>query len=154
VALAYVLHGLFLLTSVGIGVAKQARYYPIVTAAAAGVNVAANLALIPRHGILGAAWATVLAYAVMAGLGFVFSRRLYPIPYEASRMARVAIAAAAAYGVSMLAPASFAAAVAVKLGAIASYLVLLVATGVVRLPSRAAAAPDAHGGDQGARVSG
>ena len=69
VALAYLLHGVFLLTSVGIGIARQARYYPMVTAAAAAANVAANLVLIPRFGAMGAAWATVLAYAVMAVLG-------------------------------------------------------------------------------------
>ena len=44
VALAYLLHGVFLLTSVGIGIARQARYYPMVTAAAAAANVTANLA--------------------------------------------------------------------------------------------------------------
>ena len=85
VALAYLLHGVFLLTSVGIGIARQARYYPMVTAAAATTNVAANLLLIPRFGAMGAAWATVLAYAVMAALGFTFSRRVFAIPFEGGR---------------------------------------------------------------------
>ena len=39
VALAYLLHGVFLLTSIGIGIEKKARYYPMVTAAAAATNV-------------------------------------------------------------------------------------------------------------------
>ena len=93
VALAYLLHGVFLLTSVGIGIARQARYYPMVTAAAAATNVAANLVLIPRFGVMGAAWATVLAYAVMAALGHAFSRRLFPIPFEGGRLARITAAA-------------------------------------------------------------
>ena len=54
----------------------------MMTAAAAATNLAANFALIPRYGILGAAWATVLSYAVMAGLGLVISQRLYPLPLE------------------------------------------------------------------------
>lgn len=153
VALAYVLHGLFLVTSVGIGIAKQARYYPIVTTAAACVNVAFNFALIPRFGILGAAWATVLAYAVMAVLGFAFSRRLYPIPFEAARLSRVALAAAAAYAVSLAAPATLALAVVVKLAAVATYAVLLLATGVLRASDRAALL-SGPGGDHGARASG
>ena len=47
VVLAYLFHGLFLLTSIGIGIAKAARRYPMVTAVAAAVNVGANFALIP-----------------------------------------------------------------------------------------------------------
>lgn len=97
VALAYALHGLFLLTSIGIGVAKEARYYPLVTAAAAAVNVSANLALVPRAGMMGAAWATVLGYAVMAAFGYVLSRRAFPIPYEGGRLAALAAAALLAW---------------------------------------------------------
>jgi O-antigen/teichoic acid export membrane protein len=104
VALAYLLHGVFLLTSVGIGIARQARYYPMVTAAAAGTNVAANLVLIPRFGAMGAAWATVLAYAVMALLGFTFSRRVFPIPFEGGRFLRITAAAAIAFTASTLVP--------------------------------------------------
>ena len=102
VALAYLLHGVFLLTSVGIGIARQARYYPMVTAAAAATNVAANFLLIPRFGAMGAAWATVLAYAVMAMVGHAFSRRVFAIPFEGGRFLRITAAAGAAYAVSML----------------------------------------------------
>jgi O-antigen/teichoic acid export membrane protein len=104
VSLAYTLHGAFLLTSIGINIAKKTRYYPIVTAAAGAVNVCANLLLIPRWGMMGAAWATVYAYAVMAGLGFYFSRSVYPIPFEAGRLARLTAAAAATYALTLLAP--------------------------------------------------
>ena len=46
VALAYLLHGAFLLGSVGIGIEKRARFYPMITAAAAATNVACEL---PAH---------------------------------------------------------------------------------------------------------
>jgi O-antigen/teichoic acid export membrane protein len=104
VALAYLLHGVFLLTSVGIGIARAARYYPIVTAAAAAANVAANFALVPRLGAMGAAWSTVLAYAVMAALGHAFSRKVFPIPFEGVRLLKLTLAAGIAYGVSSLVP--------------------------------------------------
>jgi O-antigen/teichoic acid export membrane protein len=104
VALAYLLHGVFLLTSVGIGIARAARYYPMVTAAAAAANVAANLALVPRMGAMGAAWATVLAYAVMAALGFAFSRRVFPIPFEGARLLKLTVAAGVAYALAALVP--------------------------------------------------
>src|SRR6185503_17738425 len=104
VALAYLLHGVFLLTSIGIGIEKKARYYPIVTGAAAAVNVALNFALIPRLGMMGAAWATVAAYAVMAGLGGTLSQRLYPIPFERARLFAILAAAVAVVALVPLAP--------------------------------------------------
>lgn len=136
VALAYVLHGAFLLTSIGIGIEKKARYYPIITAAAAGTNIAANFALIPRFGILGAAWATVFSYAVMAALGFLFSKRLYPIPFEWNRTGRVVLAAIACFLLSLLAPQSLGPALAVKGVSLAAFPVLLLASGFLTGPER------------------
>jgi O-antigen/teichoic acid export membrane protein len=104
IVLAYLIHGIFLLTSIGIGIAKKAHYYPVVTAAAASTNIGMNLALIPRWGMMGAAWATVAAYGVMAILGFVLSRRVYPIPYEGGRIARLGVVGLSLYFVSLLAP--------------------------------------------------
>jgi O-antigen/teichoic acid export membrane protein len=132
VALAYVLHGVFLLTSVGIGIRKEARYYPMVTAAAAATNVAANFALIPAFGILGAAWATVLSYAVMAGVGFAVSRRLYPLPLEWPRLIAVAGVAGLVYAASLLAPQALGPALAVKSALLLAYPALLAATGFLR----------------------
>lgn len=132
VVLAYLLHGAFLLTSIGIGIEKKAGYYPLVTAAAAGTNVAGNLLLIPRFGMMGAAWATVISYAVMALAGFAFSRRLYPIPFEWDRLGRLAGAAGAAYALSLLAPAPWLLAIGVKLLALAAFPVLVLMAGVLR----------------------
>ncbi len=131
VVCAYVLHGVFLLTSIGIGIEKKARYYPIVTAAAAGTNVAANLLLVPRYGMMGAAWATLVSYAVMAGLGFFFSRRLYPIPFEWGRIARIVAAGGVTYLLTLLAPEAWLPAVAVKAVALLAFPVLAVAFGAL-----------------------
>ena len=135
VVLAYLLHGVFLLTSVGIGVAKAARRYPLITAVAAAVNLAANFALIPRLGMMGAAWATVLSYACMAALGYLLSRRLYPIPFEGGRLLRVALAGGGSYALSLLAPAALLPALAVKLAAVAAFPLMLWAAGF-RAPER------------------
>ena len=129
ITLAYVLHGAFLLGSVGIGIQKKARYYPMITAAAAATNVAANFALIPRFGMLGAAWATVLAYAVMAGMGLRISQRLYPIPFEWRRLGGLAAAAGVTYALSLLAPQALWPAAAVKLVCLASFPAMLFGLG-------------------------
>jgi O-antigen/teichoic acid export membrane protein len=116
VTLAYLFHGAFLLTSIGIGIEKRARYYPVITASAAAVNLAGNFLLIPRWGMLGAAWSTVAAYAVMALLGLWFSQRLYPIPFETGRIARLSAAALASFLLMALAPLPDLAALALAAG--------------------------------------
>ncbi len=93
--LATLFQGYFFLSSVGISIAKEARYYPIITAAATALNIGLDLWLIPTHGIMAAAWATVAGYALMALMGSAFSRRLYPIPIEVPRIAALLVAAVA-----------------------------------------------------------
>jgi O-antigen/teichoic acid export membrane protein len=137
VTLAYLFHGAFLLTGVGIGIRKRTRYLPLITAAAAATNVGANLVLIPRFGMLGAAWATVLSYAVMAGLGFRISHSLYPVPWEWGRLGRLSGAAAAAYGLALLAPQALVPALAAKAAAWLAYPAATLALGVLRPEERA-----------------
>jgi O-antigen/teichoic acid export membrane protein len=126
VVLAYLLHGVFLLTSIGIGIEKRARYYPIVTALAATTNIGANFVLIPRFGMMGAAWATVVSYAVMALMGLVFSQRAYPIPFEWGRLMRLFAAVLALFLLSRLAPEALVPALAFKcaLLAVAPFFVI------------------------------
>jgi O-antigen/teichoic acid export membrane protein len=136
VALAYAFHGVFLLGSIGIGIEKRARYYPMITAAAAVTNVAFNFLLIPRWGIFGAAWATVFSYAVMAGLGLFLSRRLYPVPFETARLAALVAAAGIVYALSLLAPMERTRGLAVKLALVAAFPAVVAATGLLRMRDR------------------
>jgi len=97
IVLAFLFHGFFLLSSIGITIAKEARYYPLITAAAAGINITLNFALIPLYGIMGSAWATVAGYGVMAFLGATISNRLYPLPIGWSRVALALLAGIAVF---------------------------------------------------------
>lgn len=101
IALGVMLQGIYLLTSIGLNITKRTGYYPVATAAAAACSVTANLLLIPRFGALGAAWANALSYGVLAGVSMCFSQRLYPIPYEWARLARIAVSGAVAYGLAL-----------------------------------------------------
>jgi len=114
VVLAYLFQGLFLLTAVGIGISKKARYYPAVTLVAALTNIAANLLLVPHFGILGSAWATVLSYAAMAAVGFALAQPLYPVPWEAGKLTAASGLGAAAYVLSLLLAGSLAMALLAK----------------------------------------
>ena len=96
--------GVYLLTSIGLNITKRTEYYPAATMTAAAANVALNFLLIPRYGMVGAAWANGAAYAIQAALGYHFSQRFYPIAYEWGRIARACGAAAIAYGAARLLP--------------------------------------------------
>lgn len=106
VALAYVFHGAFLLTSLGIAIEKKARYYPVVTFLSASSNLLLDFALIPRYRMMGAAWATVASYGVMAAVGYSFSRKLYPIPFEWRRMGKIFAIALVTFSLTELVPAA------------------------------------------------
>jgi O-antigen/teichoic acid export membrane protein len=96
--------GLYLLSSIGLNITKKTQYYPVATITAAATNIGLNFALIPRLGIVGAAWANGAAYAVQAVLGYVLSQRFYPIEYEWARVGRVSAAGAIAYVAAMSLP--------------------------------------------------
>ena len=132
VVLAYGMQGVFALTSIGIGISKKTRYFPVITFAAAVLNVGLNVVLIPRVGILGAAWATVAGYSLMAGLGYWLGNRHYPIPFEGRRLFKIVLASAIAFALSSLAPRSLWAAVPLKAAACATFPLALWAFGFFR----------------------
>ncbi len=94
VLLAYVFLGVFNNLIAGVYIEKKTHHLPFITVAGALVNVGANLGLIPLWGIMGAALATLLSYLLMAAILYVDVQRFYPVHYEWSRIARLAVAAA------------------------------------------------------------
>jgi O-antigen/teichoic acid export membrane protein len=96
--------GVYLMTSIGLNITRRTQYYPVSTAIAAAANIGLNFALIPRYGIMGAAYANGIAYAMQAALAYFFSQRFYPVTYEWGRLVRVAIAAALAYAAGSMLP--------------------------------------------------
>lgn len=100
IALGVMFQGLYLIGSIGLIITKRTTKYPLATGCAALVSLIANALLIPGYGMMGAAWANAIAYATLAAVTIGFSWRLYPIPYEWSRLLRVAVAASIAYWVA------------------------------------------------------
>jgi len=95
---AYVVYGLSYPLNVGIMLKDRTRYLPIISWIAAFACLGLNLWLIPRYGMTGAAWATLLAYLVWTTGITWMSLRLYPVPYSPRQIVWVVIAAAAGYG--------------------------------------------------------
>jgi O-antigen/teichoic acid export membrane protein len=100
ILLAYLFNGIYVNLQAGLYIAEKTKYFPVVTVAGALVNVAANLLLIPRLGIAGAALATLASYIVMAAGLFYFAQKFYNVPYEYGKVFKIlgtVIACAALY---------------------------------------------------------
>jgi O-antigen/teichoic acid export membrane protein len=97
VLLGYVFLGIYNNLMAGIYIEKKTNYLPGITMAGGATNVVANFALIPIMGMMGAAIATLVAYAAMAIILFIVVQRIYPVQYEFGRLAKIAIAAGAVY---------------------------------------------------------
>lgn len=89
VAVAMALQGIYLLTSIGLNLTSRTEFYPIATMTAAVVGLGSGAMLMPAMGVTGAAVALLLACATQTGVAYLFARRLYPIPYEWFRLAKV-----------------------------------------------------------------
>jgi O-antigen/teichoic acid export membrane protein len=97
---ASVFEALFYIPSKGIYLQGKTGYLLPLFTIPAGLNIALNFVLIPRFGMMGAAWATLVGYAVMIILTLAISQRVYHIPYQYGRIAKVILAACilAAFG--------------------------------------------------------
>jgi O-antigen/teichoic acid export membrane protein len=94
-AFAAVAFGAYIVVVIGVGRARRTQFNWVVTGAAAAVNVALNLILIPSYGMMGAAVATVAAYATMfVGMAW-WAQRIYPVPYQWRRVGTAAAAGVA-----------------------------------------------------------
>lgn len=96
IALGVMCQGFYLLGSIGLVITKRTTWYPLATGSAAAVSLLANALLIPRYGVMGAAWSNTIAYGTLALVTSVVSWHLYPVRYEWSRIARIAVAGLAA----------------------------------------------------------
>ena len=86
-ALALVANGASQVVIVGVQLSGRTWHIAWTAGAAAALNVALNLALIPPLGVLGAATSALLGFTASATLLYAVGRRVYPIPYRFGRVA-------------------------------------------------------------------
>jgi O-antigen/teichoic acid export membrane protein len=92
--LAMVASGLAFPLNIGIVIKDKTPYVALVGITSALVCLALEFWLIPRYGMAGAAWATLLAYLLWTTGVTFFSLRFYPIPYHLPSIAWILLAAA------------------------------------------------------------
>ena len=89
IATATTLYALYMVLVVILGRTGRTEFNFPATGAALVANIALNLALVPPLGIVGAGIALVASYVVVLALMYVFTQRLFPVPYEWGRLLRV-----------------------------------------------------------------
>jgi O-antigen/teichoic acid export membrane protein len=126
VTLAYVFCGIGYFAQLGMFLTNRTKIIGGLSAGAAVLNLGLNYFLILHGGMLGAAWATLLSFAAIAGASYWCSQRLLPLPLAAGRASVALVLAIGLYLVSRWwVPGSLVLTVLMKIGMLVAYPILL-----------------------------
>ncbi|HEY1355679.1 MAG TPA: oligosaccharide flippase family protein [Solirubrobacterales bacterium] len=100
---AVTLYALYMVLLVILGRTGRTQFNLPATAAALAVNIGLNLLLVPSLEIVGAGIALVISYLVVLALMYRFTQRLFPVPYEWGRLARLLAVSVALVAIGELA---------------------------------------------------
>ncbi|TXI76764.1 MAG: polysaccharide biosynthesis protein, partial [Flavobacteriales bacterium] len=84
--LANVFLGIYYNQSVWYKLTDRPRVGSTISLIGAAITIALLFALIPSLGYMGAAWTTLICYASMAVISYVWGQQHYPIPYDVTRI--------------------------------------------------------------------
>lgn len=125
VAFASVIQGAYTMFVTVVFFVKRTGPLAFITFGSAALNVLLNVVLIPWFGIMGAAWATVGAYAFFAAATYLYARRLYPISLAWARLVILGgLAVGLVLAIRATVPGPSVLAAAVHLSAALAYLVV------------------------------
>lgn len=102
ISTAVTLYALYMVQVVILGRTGRTELNLPATTAALVANVGLNLLLVPPLGIAGAGLALLAAYLVVVASMYGFTQRLFPVPYEWSRLARIVLVSVALVGLGEL----------------------------------------------------
>ncbi|MBI3302273.1 MAG: oligosaccharide flippase family protein [Deltaproteobacteria bacterium] len=105
VAVGQLLRGFVFIGPVGLTLKRKTTYHALIALLAAGLNLVLNFLWIPPYGMMGAAWATVVAFGVQAFLITGVSQWYYPLPFEYGRLFKLGLTGSAVYLASTWLPA-------------------------------------------------
>ena len=127
-----VLYGAYYILNIGVNRSKRTKMTPLVTGTAAAVNIGLNFWMIPKWGIVGAGWSTVIGFSVLVVLGWRNAQASYPVSYDFKRVLRI-VALAALFMVVLveLVPPIGIAGIGLRVLLVAIFPLALVAAGVV-----------------------
>ncbi len=102
VAVGYLFQGIYFMSGQPIFYKKKTQYVPLLTGLAALTNIGLNFLFIPRFGMIGAAYATTITYAVHAVSTHVIAQYLYRIDYEYLKILRVGLLLSGVFAANFL----------------------------------------------------
>jgi len=130
ISTAVTLYAVYMVLVVILGRTGRTEFNLPATLAALAANVVLNLVLVPPLGIVGAGLALVASYVVVLALMYVFTQRLFPVPYQWGRLLRVVLTSAALVAAGeLLMPTSGAAGLLGRAALFVAYPLALFASG-------------------------
>jgi O-antigen/teichoic acid export membrane protein len=99
-AWGYLFHAFYKVSVRVLSYAKKTLVIGASTIISALLNLGLNILLIPRYGMLGAAWATLVSFLFLAVVAFFFAQRFYPVRFERARLTKIFAAALCAYALA------------------------------------------------------
>jgi O-antigen/teichoic acid export membrane protein len=130
ISTAVTLYALYMVLLVILGRTGRTEFNFPATGAALVANVVLNLLLVPPLGIVGAGIALVASYLIVVALMYGFTQRLFPVPYEWGRLARIALVTAGLVALGeLLLPTDGLGALAARVALWLLYPLALLATG-------------------------
>lgn len=97
IVLAYIVYGAYIYVQFGVHVEKKTKHLAYSTLIGAALNVGLNYFLIERINVWGAALATLISFLFLLVYIYVPSQKLYHVPYEIGRLAKMAFVALGLY---------------------------------------------------------
>ena len=148
ISTAVTLYALYMVQVVILGRTGRTELNLPATIAALVANVILNLVLVPPLGIVGAGIALVASYLVVVAAMYGFTQRLFPVPYEWGRLARVVLVSAALVGLGeLLLPTEGLAGLAGRVALLLAYPLALLGSGFFSREERRILARLSHPGE-------
>lgn len=83
----YLFHAIYSILQPSLLQARRVGFLWVVSGVALAANILLNFLWIPRSGMYGAAYATMVAYAIEAALMYIYAQRVYPLAFSRLRLA-------------------------------------------------------------------
>lgn len=139
IAFGYLAWALFQVLHTTFYLRQRTGTIPWLVGGAAVLNLALNAALVPAHGAMGAAWATLISFTALAGAAWIAAERLWPVGFETARILLPVVLAALLAGAGLLVPTDWPTAgrVAAKVGLLLLLPALLASSSYLQAPEKA-----------------
>lgn len=85
----YLFNGVYVVLTAGMLIKEKTFLAPLFTGSGAIINVVANFLLIPKFGIVGAAFSTFLSYFVMSIMIYIANQKYYEINFEKYKLLKL-----------------------------------------------------------------